>query len=345
MISAMTSRFQTPGEGAAPDRADKARPGGEVSAMEPEVSSAEPEVSPMKPEASPVEPGLSPVEPGVPSAEPENEDFWAPFLAYRPGDRRAERLRAHAREDAKRGQRHPPRRAAALSRDEIVRTAIAVADAEGAEAVNMRRIARELGSGTMSLYWHVASKDELLDMMIDAIVGEAQAPEPSGDWRADLRAGACTTRDALHRHQWAVNFMSTRPPGGPKMLRNLERSLGALDGLGLDKATALTILMAVTTYVLGAVLREQQEANGERYMAELFEDVPEEEKQAMIRGFVQRIRTSGHFPQMVAMLDEGVDPDAAETRDERFEFGLDCLLDGIAARLSRVATQPPPAPA
>jgi len=313
----MTSRFQTLGEGAAPYRADKARPGGEVSAMEPEVT----------------------------PVEPEDEELWAPFLAYRPGDRRAERLRAHAREDAKRGQRHPPRRASALSRDEIVRTAIAVADAEGAEAVNMRRIARELGSGTMSLYWHVASKDELLDMMIDAIVGDAQAPEPSGDWRADLRAGACTTRDALHRHQWAVNFMTARPPAGPKQLRNLERSLGALDGLGLDKATALTTLMAVTTYVLGAVLREQQEANGERYMAELFEDVPEAEKQAVIREFVQRIRTSGHFPQMVAMLDEGVDPDAAETRDERFEFGLDCLLDGIATRLSRVAAQPPPAPA
>ena len=128
--------------------------------------------------------------------------------------------------------------------------------------------------------------------------------------------------------------MSTRPPAGPKMLRNLERSLGALDGLGLDKATALTTLMAVGTYVLGAVLREQQEANGERYIAELFEDVPEAEKQAVIREFTERIRTSGHFPRMVAMLDEGVDPDAAETRDERFEFGLDCLLDGIAARLA-----------
>jgi AcrR family transcriptional regulator len=320
----MTSRFQTLGKDAAPYRADKARPGGEVSAMEPEVPQ---------------------VEPGVPPVEPEDEDFWVPFLAYRPGDRRAERLRAHAREDARRGQRHPPRRAAALSRDEIVRTAIRVADAEGAEAVNMRRIARELGSGTMSLYWHVASKDELLDMMIDAIVGEAQAPEPSGDWRADLRAGACTTRDALHRHQWAVNFMSTRPPGGPKMLRNLERSLGALDGLGLDKATALTTLMAVTTYVLGAVLREQQEANGERYMAELFEGMPEAEKEAVIREFTERIRTAGHFPRMVAMLNEGVDPDAAETRDERFEFGLDCLLDGIATRLLRPAGQAPPSPA
>jgi len=308
----MTSRFQTLGEGAAQYRADKARRGGEVSAMEPEVSPVEPEVTPV---------------------EPEDEDFWAPFLAYRPGDRRAERLRAHAREDAKRGQRHPPRRASALSRDEIVRSAISVADAEGAEAVNMRRIARELGSGTMSLYWHVASKDELLDLMIDVIVGEAQAPEPSGDWRADLRANACATRDALHRHRWAVNFMSTRPPAGPKALRNLEHWLGALDGLGLNKATAMTMLGAVTTYVLGAVLREQQEANGERYMAELFKDLSEAEKQAVIRDFTERIRTSGHFPRMVAMLDEGVDPDAAETRDERFEFGLDCLLDGIAGRL------------
>jgi hypothetical protein len=130
-----------------------------------------------------------------------------------------------------------------------------------------------------------------------------------------------------------VPGLSTRPPAGPKALRNLERSLGALDGLGLDKATAMTTLTAVSTYVLGAVLREQQEANGERYMAELFEGVPQVEKEAMIREFTERIRTTGHFPRMVAMLNEGVDPDAAETRDERFEFGLDCLLDGIAARL------------
>ena len=317
----------------------------EVSLVEPHAPLVQPEVSPVEPHAPPAEPEVSPGERHAPPAEPEDEDFWAPFLAYRPGDRRAQRLRVHAREDAKRGQRHPPRRAAALSRDEIVRTAITVADAEGADAVNMRRIARELGSGTMSLYWHVASKDELLDMMIDAIVGEAQAPELSGDWRADLRAGACATRDALHRHQWAVNFMSTRPPAGPKMLRNLERSLSALDGLGLDKATAITALMAVATYVLGAVLREQQEANGERYMAELFAGMSEAEKQAVVGEFTERIRKSGHFPRMVEMLNEGIDPDAASTRDERFEFGLDCLLEGIAARLSRVAAQPPPAPA
>jgi AcrR family transcriptional regulator len=292
----------------------------------------------MEPEVSPVEPELSPV-------QPEDEDFWAPFLAYRPGDRRAERLKAHGREDARRGQRHPPRRAAALSRDEIVRTAIRVADAEGAEAINMRRIARELGSGTMSLYWHVASKDELLDLMIDAIIGEAQAPEPSGDWRADLRAIACANRDTLHRHQWAVNNMGGRPPTGPKSLRSIERSLGALDGLGLDKVTAMTILMTVSTYVLGAVLRELQEVNGERYLAERFAGMSDAEKQAVIGEFTERVRQSGHFPRMVEMLSEGIDPDAADTRDERFEFGLDCLLDGIAARLPHPATQRPSGPA
>jgi len=280
----------------------------------------------------------------VSPVEPEDEEFWAPFLAYRPGDRRAERLRTHAREDAKRRQQHPPRRAAALSRDEIVRAAMNVADAEGPDAINMRRIARELHSGTMSLYWHIRSKEELLDLMIDAIVGEPGVPEPSGDWRADLRAIACGTRDTLHRHRWAVNFMGGRPPMGPKSLRNLDRALGVFDGLGLDKATAMNTLMAVNTYVLGAVLRELQEMNGEHYMAEVFAGLSEAEKEALLREFTERIRGAGQYPHMVAMLTEGIDPDAPETRDERFEFGLDCLLDGIAARLPHSAGAPPPAP-
>ena len=113
--------------------------------------------------------------------------------------------------------------------------------------------------------------------------------------------------------------------------------LGALDGLGLDKATAMTSLMAVSTYVLGTVLREMQEVNGERYLTEQFAHVSDEEKQAVIRDFTERIRESGRFPRVVAMISEGIDPDSAETRDERFEFGLDCLLDGIATRLAAQA--------
>ena len=134
----------------------------------------------------------------------DDDELWAPFLAFRPEDRHAARLRRHVEQDMKRGARHVPRRAAALSRDEIVRAAIKVADAEGPDAISMRRIARELNAGTMSLYWHVASKEELLDLMIDSVQGEQLTPEPSGDWRADLRALTRSARAALHRHPWMV---------------------------------------------------------------------------------------------------------------------------------------------
>jgi AcrR family transcriptional regulator len=263
----------------------------------------------------------------------DDEELWAPFLAFRPEDRHAARLRRHVEQDMKRGARHVPRRAAALSRDEIVRTAIRVADAEGPDAISMRRIARELNAGTMSLYWHVASKEELLDLMIDTVQGEQQAPEPSGDWRADLGALTRNARAALHRHRWMVDFMGGRPPVGPKALQNLEHALGSLDGLGLDKATAMNIVLTVTTYALGAVLREAQEANGERYMEQQFAGLSDEERNAMLGDFITQIRATGRYPHMAALIESGIDPDAAETRDARFEFGLDCLLDGIETRL------------
>ena len=263
----------------------------------------------------------------------DDEELWAPFLAFRPEDRHAARLRRHVEQDMKRGARHVPRRAAALSRDEIVRTAIKVADAEGPDAISMRRIARELNAGTMSLYWHVASKEELVDLMIDTVQGEQRAPEPSGAWRADLRALTRNARAALHRHPWMVDFIGGRPPIGPKALQNVERALASLDGLGLDKVTAMTIVMTVTTYALGAALREAQEASGERYLEQQFADVTDEERDAMLADFVARIHATGRYPHMAALIASGVDPDAPETRDERFEFGLDCLLDGIEARL------------
>ena len=86
----------------------------------------------------------------------------------------------------------------------------------------------------MSLYWHVASKDELLDLMLDAVEGDRENPEPSGDWRRDMREVAGATRQSLHEHPWMMDFIGGRPPAGPKSLRNLERTLAYFDGLGLD---------------------------------------------------------------------------------------------------------------
>jgi AcrR family transcriptional regulator len=280
----------------------------------------------------------------------EDWELWAPFLALRHRDRQAERLAAHAEQDTRRGQRHTPRRADALSRDQIVRTAIAVADAEGADAISMRRIARELHAGTMSLYWHVASKEELLDLVIDSVQGEHLMPEPSGDWRRDMREMAYSTRASLHRHRWMMDFLGGRPPLGPKSLRNSERALASLAGTGVGKAMAMDIATTIATYVLGAVLREVQEANGDDYFRTQYAHLSDDERHQMLHDFAGRLRDSGRYPNLSALIESGVDPDSPDTRDERFGLGLECLLDGIAARIPAATPGaappgPPPPPA
>ena len=124
----------------------------------------------------------------------------------------------------------------------------------------MRRIARELGAGNMSIYWHVASKDELLALMIDAVEGEFEIAEPSGNWRADLTRSAHDIRAVLIRHAWMANFIGFRRSVGPNELVHLENSLATLCGseLRLRLADALRVLMAVETYVLGFALRDRR---------------------------------------------------------------------------------------
>jgi AcrR family transcriptional regulator len=213
-----------------------------------------------------------------------------------------------------------------------------VADAEGADAVSMRRIARELNSGTMSLYWHIVSKEELLDLMLDAVQGDQENPEPSGDWRQDMREAARAIRQSLHEHPWLMDFIGGRPPVGPKSLRNLERTLGYFDGLNLDIRMTMDIATTLGTYVMGAVLREVQEQNSQTYTEQMLADMTEAEREKVFGEFTERVRATGRYPHLAEVLGVGYDPDAAETRDERFEFGLDCLLDGIAAR---IAGRPP----
>jgi AcrR family transcriptional regulator len=265
-------------------------------------------------------------------AAPATDDLWPPFLGQRWRTDRGARAHRMPPEGAERDPRGRGRNrlAPALSRAEIVDAAIAVADAEGSDAVSMRRIAQVLRVGTMSLYWHVANKDQLLDLMLDALIGEIEVPEPSGDWQADLRAEALNERVTLLRHLWVMDFLGGRPPLGPNTLLHLDRALALLDGLGLDVATAMNILGTVQTYVLGAVLREMREARAEQEQAEMDPAEWEPTRTA----WRNRLEADGRFTRVVRFLDEGIDPDAAETRDERFEFGLDSVIDGIAAKVA-----------
>jgi len=246
---------------------------------------------------------------------------------------RERRIAEHVSRDKERRLTQPPLRARGLTRAEIVDAAIAVADAEGTEAVTMRRIARELGVGAMSLYWHVSSKDELQMLMLDAV--QPAAPELSGGWRADLAAFARITRQGMLRHPWAIDYLITGPPVGPNETRNTDRLLAVLDGIGLDTKTAAWVGMTIATYVAGAVVREIQEIRWHQDYALTLAAMTAEEAEKLRLHWEKAHGDPAKYPHMARLMAEQIDPDSPETRDERFEFGLDCLLDGIAARFAR----------
>ena len=259
-----------------------------------------------------------------PQASP--DDLWPP-LPSGPGQPRPDHRDDPA---ARRGrERVRPR----LSREEIIDAAIAIADAEGAEALSMRRIAQVLRAGTMSLYWHVPGKERLLELMRDMLMAEVEVPEPSGDWRADLRATAVSMRGMLSRHRWLMDFVGARPPLGPTTLLTLEAQLATLAVLDLDAHTDFDILTALNTYVSGAVQRETQELRS--FEADRALQTEAGDFEPLMRAWRDRLAGTGLFPHVVEFMETGVDPDAIETMEHRFEFGLDCLLDGIAARIGR----------
>jgi AcrR family transcriptional regulator len=267
------------------------------------------------------------------------DDLWPPFGAsYRQPGLSREQQRAQVKqqqfyEHVQGASRRPGRVRPRLTREEIVDAAIAIADAEGADALSMRRIAQVLSAGTMSLYWHVASKEHLLDLMRDMLMTEVGVPEPSGDWRADLRAMAVSLRAMLSRHRWLMDFVGGRPPLGPNTMLALEANLTILAQLNLDLPVEIDVMTAISTYVSGVVLREAQELRvqqAEREEAEV--DPPRALADRM--AWRDRLAATGLFPRFVSMIDARIDPDAPETMDARFEFGLDCLLDGIAARIA-----------
>jgi len=249
------------------------------------------------------------------------DDFWPPSGA---GPLR--------RSDSARAQ--PGKREKALSRDEIVRAAIIIADAEGTGAINMRRIAKEVGVGAMSLYWHVADKDQLLDLMLNVVEGEGSAEEATGDWREDLALIARQRRCVLLRHPWVLDLISGRSPFGPNALLQIERSLTVLDVLELATRAKLQVLMVFDNYVTGSVLNELREVRVEQTQSQA--RIADDDIVAELQAWRDRLDRSGMFERVLRVFDEGIDPDAEETREERFEFGLQCVLDGVDSRVSQL---------
>ena len=221
-------------------------------------------------------------------------------------------------------QRPSPRRQAP-SVERIVARAVAIADTEGLAALSMRRVAADLGSGTASLYRYVTSRDELLDLMIDEVRGEEPVPELTGDWRADLTAVARALRLGLLRHPWLAGELTGRPTLGPNSLRRGDRALAAAVELTPDITVAAQVLDTVRAYVFGAVAGEIAAAQAQRRSG-----LTEAQWQESVGPYIRQVLDSGDYPAFSRRVLEGEESDA----EQRFEFGLTCVLDGVATHAS-----------
>src|ERR1700759_1506906 len=157
----------------------------------------------------------------------------------------------------------PASRKPAHTRADIARAALEIADAEGFDAVSMRKVAQRLGAGTMTLYHYVRNKGELIALMSDAVMAELVVPdgELADDWRAALTQIANRSHDAFSAHHWVFQKMGDDGSPGPNGMRHFEQSLQAVSGLGLDREETFEVIGQIDDYVFGYSLREVQEAH------------------------------------------------------------------------------------
>ncbi len=228
----------------------------------------------------------------------------------------------------------PAARRSPLDRTRIVRAAIRIGDAEGLEAVTMRRIGRELRTGAMSLYRHVPDKGALISLMIDEVLGEEKIPAaPSGDWRADVWLIVDSMWAMMQRHPWYPEAAMERPPITPNGVAGLEFALGIFDGHELSVGDRMGIMSTLTATVTAVAINAAAEA---RTRARL--QMTEDEMMSSAGAFIGRIIDSGKFPRFSELMSgmmNGADPP-----DPGYELrvAVELILDGIAARLAAAPT-------
>lgn len=191
-----------------------------------------------------------------------------------------------------------------LSRESIAAAALAIADAEGFANVSMRRVAQELGVGTMSLYYYVKTKDDLIAMMDDALMGEALLSSIPKDWRRALTEIATRTHAVFLRHPWALVAMLSAPPGLNAM-RHMEQCLEALAGTSMTAQQKLSLLATVDDFVFGHALREAADDG------------------TVDIEFAKVQMATGAFPRLAEIFGSGRIP----PQKDRFKKGLRVLLE------------------
>jgi AcrR family transcriptional regulator len=212
----------------------------------------------------------------------------------------------------------PPARTAArrrpLSRDRVLRAAIGLADEGGLESVSMRKLGQVLRVEAMSLYKHVANKDDILDGIADLVVGDFEVPSIDADWKTAIRRSAISAHRVLLRHPWASSLIESRLNAGPGRMRYLDAMIGVLSAAGFTMPLVIRTIMVLDSHTYGFVLQE---------MAWSFdtENAPE-----MAAAFARGL-PANEYPNLLAMAEMAATTPRAVSAD--FEFGLDLILDGL----------------
>ena len=226
-----------------------------------------------------------------------------------------------------------------LSVDAIVETAVAVADAEGLDAVSMARVAQELGFTTMSLYRHVTSKDELLQLMWNASAQGAEELVLEGDgWRPRLRMWAIVQRQMLDRHPWITQMPMAAPPMAPNSLTFVEKGLEALDASGLADADKLRVIGLISSYTLSEARMAHDAARAQQASTLTGSPTPTWTFESLLRELIEQ-RTYPRLHQ-IAWSEQIGDNRSGFDEHEEYEFGLDRILDGIQTLIDRSQPQP-----
>ena len=206
-----------------------------------------------------------------------------------------------------------------LSRERVVDAAVRLADRSGLSGLTIRSLADELGAKPMSVYYYVASKDELLDLLVDVVFEEIELPETEGDWREEMRRRACSARAVLRKHSWAIGLLESRTSPGPATLRHHDSVLACLRHAGFSLELTAHAYALIDSYVYGFALQE----------ASLPFEGPD--SVADVVAPIMELMASGAYPTMVEMAQTYYLQPGYDFGDE-FEFGLDLILDGLAGR-------------
>ncbi|MEV0809739.1 TetR/AcrR family transcriptional regulator [Micromonospora sp. NPDC050200] len=212
------------------------------------------------------------------------------------------------------------RRRARLTRERVLQGALSVADSGGLGSLTIRSLAKELGVKPMSVYHHVANKDEILDALVDIVFGEIELPVSGRDWRSELRRRAHSARQVLARHRWAIGLLESRSSPGPANLRHHDTVIATLREAGFSAEMTAHAYALIDSYVYGFALQEAAlPFEGPESVGEVAEPIME-------------VMAAGEYPHLVEMATSYYMQPGYDFGDE-FRFGLDLILDGLERSL------------